>query len=292
MHTASSHTKPAITASIVLYNSKESEVRAAIQSIFTDRLPLRLYLIDNSPTDYLKRLASSPDIEYIFMGQNLGYGSAHNVALRKALENGTPYHIVVNPDILVQELTLSSLYSFMEANKDVGLVMPRVTDKEGVTQSLCKLLPTPFDLFGRRFMGSSRYAINRNKRYELHDFRYDAVLNSPCLSGCFMFIRTDVLKKSGLFDPRYFMYLEDYDLTRRIHKFAQTVVYPFVSVIHGHQKDSYKNKHLLKIHLQSAIRYFNKWGWFFDKERVRWNNAVIQKVRLLSNSLKDSKKNA
>lgn len=287
MNIASLHAKPSITASIVLYNSDEAEVTAAIRSIFADGLAIRLYLIDNSPNDSLRQLATSPDIEYIFMGRNLGYGSAHNVALQKSIENGIPYHIIINPDILVEEQTLASLHAFMEDNKDIGLAMPRVTDKDGVTQPLCKLLPTPFDLFGRRFISGSQYAINRNKRYELHDFRYDAVLNSPCLSGCFMFIRTDVLKKSGLFDPRYFMYLEDYDLTRRIHKFAKTVVFPFVSVIHVHKKDSYKNKRLLKIHLQSAIKYFNKWGWLLDSERRTWNDAVMERVQSLANSPKN-----
>jgi GT2 family glycosyltransferase len=71
------------------------------------------------------------------------------------------------------------------------------------------------------------------------------------------------------------MYLEDYDLNRRINKHAKTIFYPKVSIIHGHAKESYKNGRLLKIHIQSAIRYFNKWGWFFDKERTKLNNEVL-----------------
>ncbi|WP_449437244.1 glycosyltransferase family 2 protein [Pedobacter steynii] len=94
-----------------------------------------------------------------------------------------------------------------------------------------------------------------------------------------MFIRTDVLLNSGIFDERYFMYLEDYDLGRRIHKFAKTVFYPGVTVIHGHAKESYKNGDLFKIHMQSAIRYFNKWGWFFDSDRNKFNQKVLNKLK-------------
>ena len=94
-----------------------------------------------------------------------------------------------------------------------------------------------------------------------------------------MFVRTSVFEKSGLFDPRYFMYLEDYDLIRRINMNSKTIFYPGVSIIHGHAKESYKNGKLLKIHIQSAIKYFNKWGWFFDNERKRINQEILSVIK-------------
>ena len=82
----------------------------------------------------------------------------------------------------------------------------------------------------------------------------------------------------GLFDQRYFMYLEDYDLVRRIHKVSKTIFYPYVSVLHGHEKGSYKSVKLLFIHMKSAVKYFNKWGWFYDKERTTFNKATLERL--------------
>jgi len=100
----------------------------------------------------------------------------------------------------------------------------------------------------------------------------------PYLSGCFMFMRVEVLKKIGLFDERFFMYLEDTDLSRRIHRVSKTIYYPEVSIYHEYGKGSYKNPRLSLYHIKSAFKYFNKYGWFFDKERVRVNTITLKKL--------------
>lgn len=166
----------------------------------------------------------------------------------------------------------------MEANSDVGQLMPKVYYDNGTIQRLCKLLPHPVDLIGRRFFINFTSVKERNKIYELNGFTYDKVLDIPCLSGCFMFIRSSVLKQVGGFDPRYFMYLEDIDLTRRVNKVSRTVFYPDARVVHAFSKGSYGSTKLLKYHIVSAIKYFNKWGWFFDKERDKFNKAVLSRL--------------
>lgn len=87
-----------------------------------------------------------------------------------------------------------------------------------------------------------------------------------------------VLDDVGLFDENIFMYTEDIDLTRRIHKKYKTMFWPEVTIIHAHKRGSYKNKRLLKIHIKSAIHYFNKWGWIFDKERHKWNKEILKEL--------------
>ncbi|MNE88458.1 N-acetylglucosaminyl-diphospho-decaprenol L-rhamnosyltransferase [compost metagenome] len=94
-----------------------------------------------------------------------------------------------------------------------------------------------------------------------------------------MFCRTEVLQKVGGFDPRYFMYLEDYDLTRRVHKLSKTVFYPNATVYHGFKKESYVNPILLKYHIQSAVKYFNKWGWIWDRERKEMNGNTLKQIQ-------------
>jgi GT2 family glycosyltransferase len=71
------------------------------------------------------------------------------------------------------------------------------------------------------------------------------------------------------------MYLEDTDFCRRINQYYRTIYYPKVSIIHGYSKASYTSFKLMKHHLQSSIKYFNKWGWFFDKDRNQINRVVL-----------------
>jgi len=166
----------------------------------------------------------------------------------------------------------------MEQQPDIGTVMPKILYNQGEIQRLCKLLPGPINLLGRRFAGASKWGKALDAYYELSDFNYDYVLDVPNLSGCFMFVRTAILKKIDGFDPRYFMYLEDVDLVRRIGEHARTVFYPFVSVYHGYQKGSYANARLMRIHIQSAIKYFNKWGWFIDSDRRKLNKITLDRI--------------
>jgi len=272
-----------INGSIVLYHDEKEKVKKTIRSFLNTNLAAKLYLIDNSSNDNLKELKNIYErIEYIFNNANLGYGKAHNIAIRKSIDENIKYHLVLNPDIYFEEGVLEELYDFMEKNPDVGLVMPKVLYPDGKIQYLCKLLPTPFDLFGRRFLNKGplkKYIEKRNEIYELRFTGYNKIMEVPYLSGCFMFIRTEMLKKVGLFDERFFMYLEDTDLSRRIHRVAKTIYYPYVHIYHEHQKGSYKNLKLLKIHIESAIKYFNKWGWFNDPERETINKKTLEKLK-------------
>ena len=272
-----------LNVSIVLYQNSLVQLKRAINSVLSTKLDVKLYLIDNSPADSLKILSElNPRIVYIFNNANLGFGKAHNIAIKETLKEGVPFHLIMNPDIYFDKGVLEELYSFMEENKDIGLVMPKVLYPDGRIQYLCKLLPTPFDLFGRRFLNKGplkKYIEKRNEIYELRFTGYNKIMEVPYLSGCFMFIRTEVLKKVGLFDERFFMYLEDTDLSRRIHRVAKTIYYPYVHIYHEHQKGSYKNLKLLKIHIESAIKYFNKWGWFNDPERETINKKTLEKLK-------------
>jgi len=271
-----------INVSIVLFKNDQDLVKKAIYSCVNSVLINRIYLIDNSPTDVLSCLASLDSrIEYIFNNANLGFGKAHNIALKRSIEENIPYHLVLNPDVYFEGGILEELYHFMENNPDVGLVMPKVLYPDGTLQYLCKLLPTPLDLFGRRFLnfGPFRKIVEkRNEVYELRFTGYDKIMEVPYLSGCFMFIRTEILKKVGLFDESFFMYLEDTDLSRRIHRVAKTVYYPYVYVYHEYGKGSYKSLKLLYYHIKSAVKYFNKYGWFFDKEREEINKKILEKL--------------
>jgi GT2 family glycosyltransferase len=265
-----------ISCSIVLFNHKAEEVRKTIESFLACTKNIRLYLIDNSAEDTLRYEFVSPRLEYIFNGRNLGYGRAHNLGIEKILEN-SKYHLILNPDVEFNAEILERLYKFMEERSDIGLVMPKVLYRNGELQYLCKKLPSPRDLFIRRFLPGRIKLLFKHlmERYELKFRDYNSIMDIPNLSGCFMFIRTKVFAEVGLFDEQYFLYFEDTDLCRRINENYRTVYYPRVSIVHGYSKASYKSFRLMRHHLKSSIKYFNKWGWFLDRKRILINRTVL-----------------
>lgn len=259
-----------ISASIVIYKNDCRMLKKAINSFLDTDLKVKLYLIDNSPIDEIRPICNDVRLEYVFNNANIGFGAGHNIAIKKSL-GLSKYHLISNPDIYFAKGNLEKLYEFMENNKNVGLVMPKILYPDDSLQYLCKKLPTPFDLIGRRFIPSflKPFFQERLDSFEFKERNYNEIMEVPCLSGCFMFIRTKVFKEIGMFDERFFMYLEDADLCRRIGEKYKTVYYPEAVVYHKYAKGSYRSKKLLKIHIISAIKYFNKWGWFSDKDRKK-----------------------
>lgn len=271
-----------LTASIVAYKNPATILAQTIHSFLNATQDSKLFLIDNSPTDQLKYLAYDPRITYIFNSKNLGFGAGHNISLRRIIDE-SKYHLVLNPDVYFETDVLLKLYDYMEQDSTIGLVMPRVLYPDGRLQPVCKLLPSPRTLILRRFLNFLTNALEKeNYRYELHLSGYNKIIDAPFLSGCFMFLRTEALRTVGLFDERFFLYTEDTDLSRRIHKHYRTVFYPGATIYHYHQRGSYKSPLLLWRNIQSAIKYFNKWGWAIDKERESFNSRAIQQMSLSS----------
>ncbi len=267
-----------LNVSIVLYHPDwENEVLPLVSELLKAECLHRLYLVDNSEERaeaWISEQRTDGKVQYIFSGKNAGYGRGHNAALRESVHDGIRYHLVMNADIIVKAEDIDQLCAFMETRPDVGQLMPRVTYPNGEIQYLCKLLPTPLDVFGRRFL-PQRWNRKRNARYELRSSGYNRPMNIPYLSGCFMLLRTEAAQKAGLFDERYFMYPEDIDLTRTIHRHYVTLYYPEVTIVHNHKKGSYHSMSLLWVHIVNMCRYFNKWGWFFDKERREVNRTTL-----------------
>lgn len=264
-----------VTASIVLYNTDKNELKRLLDCVVSS-IVNKIYIVDNSPKDEFGSCFQkiSDKIQYIYNGENIGYGGGHNIALKKSIETSARYHIVLNPDIYFNSSILQELKDYMDNNKDVGAIMPKVIYPNGDIQYLCKLQATPLDLIGRRFIPFKRYVEKRNYDYELRASEYDKIMNVPCLSGCFMFLRVSILEDIGLFDDQFFMYCEDFDFYKRIHKKYKTIYYPHVSIVHDHKKESYKSRKMMFMHIKSAITYFNKWGWFFDKDRKVSNRKI------------------
>jgi len=265
-----------LNVSIVLYNSNFAEISKLVEKLKANTCINQVFLIDNSHTK--NNEFENCDVNYTFNNKNLGYGAGHNLAIQNSINDNIKYHLVLNSDIYIESNSLKKLLDYLQANKDVGLIMPKVKNEDGSIQLLPKLLPSPIDLLIRVFPILKKIALGRSKLYVLADHQNET-LNVPVISGCFSLFNVEALKEVGLYDENFFMYFEDFDLSRRIHSKYKTIYYPKVSVIHTHERGAAKKFKLFKIFILSAINYFNKYGWIFDKERKRINNGVLNQIK-------------
>jgi len=270
--------KNIITGSIVVYHNSKEDIKKVIDSFLGYENDSILFVIDNSLNNSLSDLCKQPRVKYIYNNANLGFGAAHNIAFKEAYKLNSSYHILLNPDVYFDPLIIKDLVIKADSDSSIGLIMPKIIYPNGLTQYLCKLIPTPIDLLLRRFITNNALKIKLENRYELRFFSYKEEMEIPVISGCFMIIRSSVLQKLNGFDERFFMYLEDVDLCRRVGEISKVVYFPKVSVVHNYEKGSYKSTKLLMYHIKSAIKYFNKWGWIFDNERKVINNRILKKL--------------
>ena len=95
----------------------------------------------------------------------------------------------------------------------------------------------------------------------MQDMDYKKTFPVPFAQGSFLVIRTELFRQLGGFDERYFLYMEDADLCRRVNEVSELRYCPKAEVIHKWGKGSHKNFKLFCIHVKSMIAYFGKWGW-------------------------------
>ena len=245
-----------LSAAIVTYNDID-KVRDAVLSIKenTKRYPLKLYIIDNGSTDGTADFFKDFDVTVIENGKNIGFGAAHNKALNLSLGK---YHFIINPDILVKSDVLSDMADFMDENPDVALSMPNILNGDGTVQYLPKEIPTARYLFLGRLARLGGVFKKIREEYVWADREIKAPTKIDFCSGCFMCISSQVFKDLGGFDERYFMYLEDVDLTLRAKSFGKAVIIPKISVTHSWERESAKKLKYLFIHLSSARKFLRR----------------------------------
>lgn len=240
----------AVTAAIVTYNGI-GVAKNACDSIIknTVKHKPRVLVIDNNSSESLDPIKNTEGAELMELGENIGFGAAHNKILGAGIGK---YHFVVNPDITVSDDVLSGMVDFMEENPDVSMLIPTVLNSDGSVQYLPKEIPTFKNIFLGRIFSSVR------DEYVWKDKKIDAVTDVGFCTGCFFCIRGEVFEAMGGFDERYFMYLEDADLTLRAKKFGRTVIAPQFSVTHRWERASSKKIKFLLIHTVSALKFLLK----------------------------------
>jgi len=203
-------------------------------------------------------------VMYLHGHANIGFGAAHNLVLHGT---GADFHLVLNPDAELAADALTNAVRWLDAHPDVGALAPSVTDGAGRRQYLCKRYPAVFDLMLRGFAPAflQRVFARRLARYEMRDI-VDAdppgeMIGVPVMSGACLLARRDAIDRTGGFDPRFFLYFEDYDWSVRLGAVTQIAFVPSVNVVHHGGGAARKGVRHIGWFLASGIRFYSKHGW-------------------------------
>ncbi len=193
---------------------------------------------------------------------NVGYGLGNNLAFEKSVGD---YFLVLNPDVLLEKDTLTSALLFMVANPACGLLSPSAVDSNRQKLYLCKRYPSVFDLLIRGFLPHQlrQFFSDRLASYEMREIldKEEVFWNPELVSGCFMLFRRDVFASLQGFSPDYFMYFEDFDISKRTRKISSIAYVPSVKIEHYGGYASRKGLKHISMFLRSAITFFNSHGW-------------------------------
>lgn len=257
-----------LSTAIVAYNPDtkllsavlDSLRRALIEAGFAADSPV--HLIDNGGLPpRLEESVALPGLRVHRGHGNLGFGRGHNLVLP---ELESDLHLVLNPDAILEPDALARARDFLSANADCGLLVPEVRGPDGSRQYLCKRYPSVLDLVLRGFAPGwlrGRFA-RRLTRYEMRECDGTRVVwNPPIVSGCFMLWRTPILKRLNGFDPGYFLYFEDFDLSLRAAEITQIAYVPQVRIVHSGGHAARKGLRHQGHFLRSAVRFFSRHGW-------------------------------
>jgi len=249
---------------IVSYNSA-SFLEKCIESIinFQNYLDIEVIVVDNASTDGSVELIKSnfTIVKLIRNDQNFGFAKGNNIGISAAKGE---YVLFLNPDTILCQDTLSKMVNFMKNTPDAGALGPKLIYPNGSLQLSCRHFYNLRTIFLRRTILGKIFPNSRLLRYHLmSDWDHNTTQEVDWVLGACLMVPRKVFEKVGYFDERYKMYFEDVDLCYRIKKAGYKVYYyPEATVIHNHQRESTKKFSMKTIwHIQSAIRFFNKFGW-------------------------------
>lgn len=250
----------------VAYHTSPGEVARLSRCLsrLSDEIGYAVVVNDHHQGESIELLSEEADL-FVTNSGNPGYGKAVNQAVKSLQEKKCLPKCVValNTDLEWEEGSFEKLLNWMEAHPEVVLAVPQLLDERGETQKLCKHNPTVLGLLSRRFVPKRlkpAWLCRYDDWYVRTDNDYNTVFDVSYLSGCCMLIRSDTFCQIGGFDERFFLYLEDADLTRRMAMHGRSVHLPITSVVHHWGRGNHHNKRLTLVNLQSAWLYFRKWG--------------------------------
>ena len=224
-----------VSICIVTYHARDF-LRDCLRSIYgtAGSVSFEIIVVDNHSEDGTVEMLGSdfPNVHLTVNNENTGYTRPNNQAMR--ISQGR-YLLIINPDTLVEPNTIPELVGFLDAHPEVGIVGPKVLNRDGTLQKQCRRSEArPWDAFCY-FSGLSRL-FPHDKRFAGYLMTYlseDIAHEAEAVSGSCMLIRRKVVEQIGYQDEDFFAYQEDTDFCRRARLAGWKVFYdPAAQIVH------------------------------------------------------------
>lgn len=247
---------------IVNYNVKHF-LEQCLHSVFkaSKNISSEIFVVDNNSVDGSSKLVREkfPEVQLIENQVNVGFSKANNQAIRKA---SGKYILLLNPDTVVEEDTLSKVIRFMNQHPDAGGLGVKMIDGKGNFLPESKRgLPTPWVAFSKMFGLSAIFPKSKKfGQYHLSYLSENEIHEVDVLAGAFMLLRKKTIEEVGLLDEAFFMYGEDIDLSYRIKQGGyKNYYFPETTIIHYKGESTKKGSlNYVKIFYTAMIIFAHK----------------------------------
>jgi N-acetylglucosaminyl-diphospho-decaprenol L-rhamnosyltransferase len=232
-------------------------------SAATGAFRTEIFVIDNASTDNSVEVLQNryPSVELIRNTTNVGFGRANNQAMPKVRGR---YVLLLNTDAFVSPDTLLKTIKFMDGAPDCGVLGVKLIGSDETLQPSCRYFPTPWNVFLAR-SGLARF-FKASRLVDDMNWDHDSIRECDWVPGCYYLARTEVIRRVGLFDPRFFLYYEEVDHCRRVRDAGWSVIfYPLTRVVHigGESAKSESEltaagRQISSLQIESELLYFRK----------------------------------
>lgn len=273
-----------IDLSIIIVNWNTCDMlRDCLASVYAglDTLQTEVFVVDNGSSDAsLAMLAAEfPRVMTIANPDNRGFAAANNQALVRAKGR---HVMLLNTDTLVHDSVLPDAVAFLDANPRVGVMGPRILNRDGSVQASATSYPSLGRLLGQTLGLNHIPALDgyRMLGWDRRGFRAVEVI-----SGCAMLVRREAMEQVGLLDAGFFFYGEETDWCRRFATAGWQVVFaPVGEITHfgggsvrslNHRRDVMLTEGTVRLHrkhggLVSGIACYALLAIFNASRAVLW----------------------
>ena len=214
----------------ITFNSHKAtlECLESIEKLEKENFELFVMVIDNASKEVFEtsREYKNFKLKVLRSEENLGFSGGQNLGIRNALKEGADFIIVLNNDTILNRKLIKSLIASFKA--DVGIVSPKIYFAKGYEFHKDRYKETEkgkvFWYAGGIIDWSNVIAKHRGVD-EVDKEQYSKVSEIEFATGCCMALRKEIFQNVGFFDDKYFLYLEDCDLSKRVKMKKLKVIY-------------------------------------------------------------------
>jgi hypothetical protein len=244
-----------IAVAVISYNTREL-LRQCLASVFADGAG-DVVVADNGSTDgSVEMLRAEYRRAQVFVDpSNPGYGSASNAAIALCRSD---YVLLLNSDTLLAPGALRALCAYLDANPRVAIVGPRLRNADGTLQRSLHQFPTPVvTLLDYSWVGRVVGLVPGLRKLYVASDSHEKARAIPWVTGAALAIRKSAFHEVGGFDPSFFMYYEEVDLSYRLYRAGwETHFTPAAEVMHvGGASTSQQRGPMYAQQISAALQY-------------------------------------